>query len=124
MAQFVNRPGKRILAHACWSLWLLTAWAAAQTIPDPTRPLTSIGVASGEMAASAVVGPVLQSVLISPIRKMAIISGQTVKLHGKFGDARLIHIDETEVILRNGKTEQILKLFPEIKIRPAMQSVR
>lgn len=124
MAQFVNRSGKRIMAHACWSLWLLTAWAAAQAIPDPTRPPTSIGTVGAEMAASAVAGPVLQSVLISPVRKMAIISGQTVKLHGKFGDAHLIHIDETEVILRNGKTEQILKLFPEIKIRPAMQSVR
>lgn len=124
MAQPVNRPGKRILAHAGWSLWLLTAWVAAQTIPDPTRPPASVVVARGEMAASAVAGPVLQSVLISPVRKMAIISGQTVKLHGKFGDARLIHIGETEVILRNGKTEQILKLFPEIKIQPAMHSVR
>lgn len=124
MVESVNRSGKRILAHACWSLWLLTTWAAAQTIPDPTRPPTSVGAARGEMGAAAVAGPVLQSVLISPVRKMAIINGQTVELHGKFGDSRLIHIGETEVILRNGKTEQILKLFPEIKIRPAMHSVR
>ena len=54
---------------------------------------------------------------------MAIISGQALKLHEKFGDAYLTHIGETEVILRNGKTEQILKLFPDFKKRP-IQSVR
>jgi MSHA biogenesis protein MshK len=123
MAEPVSMSGKRILVQVCLSWWTLTA--VAQT--DPTRPPVSISVGRGEvtsLAASPVSGPVLQSVLISSGRKMAIISGQTVKLNQKFGDSRLIHIAETEVILRSGKTEQTLKLFPDIRIRPVIQSVR
>lgn len=124
MAKPVSMSGQRIIVQGCWSLWMLTSLALAQTSPDPTRPPDSISVARGELAASPAAGPVLQSVLISPARKMAIISGQAVKLNGKFGDSRVVHIAETEVILRNGKTEQRLKLFPDIKIRPVIQSVR
>lgn len=123
MAKSVNLSGKSIIVQACLSLWMLTSSTVAQTTLDPTRPpdLISVGREGG---ASPVVGPVLQSVLISPGRKMAIISGQTVRLNGKFGDSHLVYIGETEVILRNGKTEQILKLFPDVKIRPVTRSVR
>ena len=58
-------------------------------------------------------GPVLQSILISPKRHLAIISGQTVALYGKYGDQTLIKMSETEVVLRNGKELQTLKLFPD-----------
>lgn len=121
MAKPVNMAG--IIAPACLSLWLLTSLAVAQALPDPTRPPDSISAGHGEAAAPPVAGPVLQSVLISSGRKIAIISGQALRLHEKFGDAYLTHIGETEVILRNGKTEQILKLFPDFKKRP-IQSVR
>lgn len=119
MAELVNNLCKRMML-ASW--WMLSSLALAQA--DPTRPPDSIGVARGELTASPAAGPVLQSVLISPARKMAIISGQTVRLNGKFGDARLVHIGEAEVILRSGKAEQTLKLFPDMKIRPVTQSVR
>ncbi|NMM28403.1 MAG: MSHA biogenesis protein MshK [Glaciimonas sp.] len=103
---------------------MLTSSAVAQTIPDPTRPPNSIDGAHAGAAASSVAGPVLQSILISPGRRMAIISGQTVQLHEKFADSRLIRIGETEVILRNGTTEQTLKLFPDIKVQPVQKPVR
>lgn len=119
MAEPVNSLCKRMMLASCW---MVSSLAIAQT--DPTRPPDSIGAARGELAASPAAGPVLQSVLISPGRKMAIISGQTVRLNGKFGDARLVHIGEAEVILRNGKTEQTLKLFPDMKIRPVIQPAR
>lgn len=122
MAEPVNMSVKSIMMLV--SCWMLTSMALAQTSPDPTRPPDSISAARGEVVASPAAGPVLQSVLISPGRKMAIISGQTVKLNGKFGDSRLVHIGEAEVILRNGKTEQTLKLFPDMKIRPVIQSAR
>ena len=121
MAESVNSLCKRMML-ASW--WMLSSLAVAQTSTDPTRPPDSISAARGEVAASPAAGPVLQSVLISPGRKMAIISGQTVKLNGKFGDARLVYIAESEVVLRSGKTEQTLKLFPDMKIRPAVQSAR
>ncbi len=122
MAESVNISGKSIVMLASW--WMLSSLAAAQTSIDPTRPPDSISAARGEVTASPAAGPVLQSVLISPGRKMAIISGQTVKLNGKFGDARLVHIAESEVVLRSGKTEQTLKLFPDMKIRPVIQPAR
>ncbi|NMM37565.1 MAG: MSHA biogenesis protein MshK [Glaciimonas sp.] len=112
------------MVQACLPLWLLASSAIAQTVPDPTRPPDLISAVSRDPAASSAADPVLQSILISPGRRMAIISGQTVQLHEKFGDSRLTHIGETEVILRNSTTEQTLKLFPEIKVRPVLQPVR
>ncbi|MEO8407552.1 MAG: hypothetical protein ABI476_03895, partial [Oxalobacteraceae bacterium] len=90
MAEPVSMAG--IIVQTGLTLSMLTSVALGQTLPDPTRPPDSIGIERGEAAAAAVAGPVLQSVLISPGRKMAIISGRAVKLHEKFGDAYLIHI--------------------------------
>lgn len=84
----------------------------AQTLSDPTRPPT----VAGEPSASTAIftGPVLQSILIAPKRQLAIISGQTVALNGKYGEQTLIKVSETEVVLRNGKELQTLKLFPDL----------
>jgi MSHA biogenesis protein MshK len=83
----------------------------AQTLSDPTRPPT----VTGEYSTNAEVftGPVLQSILIAPKRHLAIISGQTVALNGKYGEQTLVKVSETEVVLRNGKELQTLKLFPD-----------
>lgn len=91
--------------------------ASAQVLKDPTRPPASHGASGndGATGAAPVSVPVLQSVLISPGRMVAIISGQTVKLGDQIGDARVIKITETEVVLRNGKDLQTLKLFPNIE---------
>ncbi|MFZ6846276.1 MSHA biogenesis protein MshK [Undibacterium sp. RuTC16W] len=97
------------------SLLSKPALVAAQSIPDPTRPpdtlLLPATMASNEIAA----GPVLQSVLISPSRRLAIISGKTVRVNDKFNDQTVIKINETEVVLRNGKELQTLKLFPDFE---------
>lgn len=90
----------------------------AQDLPDPTRPPAVMDARPEPTAGVQAGGPVLQSVLISPTRKAAIISGRTVALGEKFGDARVVKITETEVVLRNGKEMQTLKLFPEIEKRP------
>jgi MSHA biogenesis protein MshK len=84
----------------------------AQTLSDPTRPPTVTGDASTN--AEVFTGPVLQSILISPKRRLAIISGQTVALNSKYGEQTLIKVSETEVVLRNGKELQTLKLFPDL----------
>ena len=60
-------------------------------------------------------GPVLQSVLISPERKTAIISGETISLGGQYGKARVVKISESEVVLNNGGNLQTLRLFPEVE---------
>ena len=90
---------------------LLGGDALAQTLLDPTRPPTIMMETSSNSEVSS--GPVLQSILIAPNRRVAIISGQTVALNGKYGEQTLIKMSETEVVLRNGKELQILKLFPD-----------
>jgi len=83
----------------------------AEELPDPTRPPALLG--SAQLTAPVPAGPVLQSVLISPQRRVAIISGQAVKTGGKYGEYFVFKITESEVILRRGKEIQTLKLFPD-----------
>ena len=94
-------------------LLMLAAASAgvAESLSDPTRPPASLGlVQDGVSAASS--GPILQSVLISPGRRVAIISGQTVRLGEKFGEARVVRITESEVLLRSGTGVQTFEAFP------------
>jgi MSHA biogenesis protein MshK len=92
----------------------------AQSLIDPTRPSTLVGESATNDARLA--GPVLQSILIGPNRHVAVISGQTVALNGKFGEQTLIKMSETEVVLRNGKEFQTLRLFPDFNKKPIKAS--
>lgn len=58
--------------------------------------------------------PVLQSIMLSATRKAAIISGQTVVLGEKFGEARLVKLTQSEAVLRTEEGLQVLKLFPDV----------
>lgn len=98
---------------------LFSASTAAQALPDPTRPPDALNPAQAGGAPAATAGPVLQSVLIAHGRKAAIISGKEVPLNGKFGNARVISITETEVVLREGRKVRKLKLFPAIEMQKA-----
>ena len=92
--------------------------AMAQSLLDPTRPAQLVMPESA--AEQTLAGPVLQSVLIAPQRRVAIISGQAVELNGKYGELTLIRMSETEVVLRNPqnlKETQTLKLFPGVDKR-------
>ncbi|MFT5531939.1 MAG: MSHA biogenesis protein MshK [Candidatus Paceibacteria bacterium] len=95
------------------SLCTLTRCVLAQTLPDPTRPPGVMRASVIKIAEEAVVEPVLQSVLISPSRKIAVISGEIVALNGTFGDFQLVSITESVVLLKNGKSEKrLFLLFP------------
>jgi len=85
---------------------------AAEMLPDPTRPPVEAGV---EIPGAAVAGPVLQSVMIRPGRRTALISGQLLAEGERFGDAKLIKISEGEVILIGPEGRQTLKLFPGVE---------
>jgi len=92
--------------------------ATAQALIDPTRPPAAM-MTRDEMSTlpgseTALSSARLQSVLISPRRRFAIISGVTVALHERFGDAVLVAINESEVTLRSGKTETTLKLYSDV----------
>lgn len=113
-------PGTRNTESAAvaWALGvvlaLMPAVALTQAMSDPTRPPTGYAEADAGAAAG---GPVLQSVMIAPTLKAAIINGEMVKLGGKFGSARLVKITESEVVLKEGGESQILKLYPGVEKR-------
>jgi MSHA biogenesis protein MshK len=89
----------------------------ADALQDPTRPPATLDRPGESGAVVAASGPVLQSILISPGRTIATISGQTVKVGDKVGEASVVKISETEVVLRNGRNLETLKLFPGIEKR-------
>ena len=100
-------------------LFVLALAGSAQAAPlaDPTRPpailLAPVSASAGAIAPA--VGPRLQSVLIARHpggRHVAVIDGQTLRLGDQFKGARVERISETEVVLAQGKQQQVLKLFP------------
>jgi MSHA biogenesis protein MshK len=94
----------------------VTLSAGAQGImADPTRPPAALATTAGETVASG--GPVLQSVMLSPGRKMAMISGEVVVLGGRYGSARLVKLSESEAVLKDGAETTVLKLFPLVEKR-------
>jgi MSHA biogenesis protein MshK len=92
------------------------AGAQAQALTDPTRPPSAVAESNGEQQEAPAAR--LQSVLLSPRRKIAVINGVTVPLGGMFGEARLVKITETEVVLKSGNETEVLKLFPGIEKAP------
>ena len=96
------------------------ASARAQVLSDPTRPPSGFyagpGTARAGEAGSALV---LESVLIYPDMRSAIISGEHVSLGQKVGSARLVRVAETEVVLLEGAERRTLRLFPGVDKRPA-----
>ncbi|MEN3294214.1 MAG: biosis protein MshK, partial [Burkholderiales bacterium] len=102
----------------CMCAFSFARLAHAEDLADPTRPPAALGqVGDGDASASAAGRPVLQSVMISPGRTMAMISGRMVRVGDKVGEARVTKISETEVVLRNGKELETLKLFPGVEKR-------
>jgi MSHA biogenesis protein MshK len=91
--------------------------AAAQAMVDPTRPPGGQSVESPQPQPTGDGGMTLQSVLISPSQKAAIISGVMVKLGEKYGDAVLVKVAESEVVLQSGAESQVLKLYPGVEKR-------
>jgi MSHA biogenesis protein MshK len=100
--------------------WLLccgagAALAQAAPLADPTRPPNAAAASAGEAAARA--GPQLQSVLISPARRVAVISGRAVALGDKYGDATVASISESAVLLRYAGRSETLRLIPCVEKR-------
>lgn len=97
-----------------------TGVAIAAPFNDPTRPPTAseaAGVPSGTEA-----GPRVESILIAPDRRVAIINGESVALGGKTAAGQVVRITESEVVIRGAEGEQTLKLFPGLAGRaPLLQ---
>lgn len=96
------------------------ALAQAQALRDPTRPPGAAAVRG--MSGLAPSGDlVLQSVLISPQRRAAIISGRVIRPGETVDGYRLIAIREGEAVLRRGDQSRTLRLYPAVDLsRPAL----
>ena len=86
----------------------------AADLPDPTRPPSSIFAPVAGPAEDLSSG--LHSIIISDIRRAAIIDGKTVELGGEHGGARLVEVNEGGVVLQRAQSRQALSLFPGVKI--------
>ena len=105
-----------IIATAALAAALPGIDTAAQIINDPTRPPAGIylpDTASGTVTA----GPVLQSVMITPTERSAIIGGERIKLGDKYGEARVVGITENEVVLRSASGSETLSMYPGISMK-------
>lgn len=123
MAELVNpatatRPrhgGLALLLAAAFAAIIGGAWmqaARAGELFDPTQP-PGAAAAAGEDAAHS--GPVLQSLMLGPGRKSAMISGQVVKTGDRVGDAEVAGIDARGVRLKHDDgTVETLELYPGV----------
>ena len=91
------------------ALWCGEPAAQSGRFVDPTRPPNAIPEASGATAGE----PRLQSVLIAPGRRVAVIDGQPVSVGDKIGDSTVVRIAVGEVTLRQGAETRTLKLLPD-----------
>jgi MSHA biogenesis protein MshK len=94
--------------------------ALAQALADPMRPPAAPGPSPAEGAADAGKAAArLQSVLISPARRVAVIDGRVVQLGERVGDARLVAISESQVVLQRPGGRETLKLNPVVEKKTA-----
>lgn len=98
-------------------LGMMTASVAvAQVLSDPTRPPDGQDASASSVGSG---GPVLQSVMLSPSRKVAVISGEIVALGGRYGASKLVRLTESEAVLKIGSDVTVLKLHPQVEKRAA-----
>jgi MSHA biogenesis protein MshK len=96
------------LALACMAV---ATTAGAQALRDPTRPPATSGKGAAGKNAT---GWILQSVLISPERRYAIINGEVVPVGGSVGGAELIAVAAERVTLRTHEGLRVVQLFPDV----------
>lgn len=94
---------------------IMSGAAMAQALRDPTRPpgVSAIKAAPGAGAG----GLILQSILISPERKAAVISGKVVGPGESIDGYMLIAIAEDVAVLKNGDKIQRLRLYPGVDMK-------
>jgi MSHA biogenesis protein MshK len=94
---------------------------AAELLPDPTRPAIDLGGAGSGVAAGMPLDETvprgLQSVIISPRHRAAIIDGEMVNLGGKYGNSTLVEVRENSVVLENARGRRVMEMFPKVGIR-------
>ncbi len=79
--------------------------AEMDDLPDPTNPAS---YATGASPSG------VQSILITPRYKQAVIHGRTLRVGDRVGDAVIVDIQPYEVILDRGGRESRMRLVPRL----------
>lgn len=110
----ISRGIHKRLAFACAAAVVATATTAAAgwDLPDPTRPSY---IAGGD-------GLTLQSIIVSPGRRLAVIDGRAVKIGDRVGGAVVIDIRPYEVRLRRGGKEIALPLLSPLATKKKQEA--
>jgi MSHA biogenesis protein MshK len=93
-------------------LLLIATTVQAAPFADPFRPPRQVEGPGAERAAPAAATR-LESVLIGPDRRIAVINGQQYTEGARYGSGRVLRISEAEVIIRHADRDERLKLFPQ-----------
>ncbi len=96
---------------------LLAISGQAETLPDPTRPALMPDTVAGTREPGIVKNDTLslQSTLISPGKRSAIINGRTVVEGDAVGDAKVSEIQSDAVTLVRGEEQKTIKLLPSFQ---------
>lgn len=89
----------------------------AEFLPDPTRPAIDLSGKAGDGMPVSAASQGLQSIIISPQYRAAVINGETVRLGGKSGGYRLLEVNENSVVLQNSQGRRVMELFPRTGIK-------
>ena len=102
---------------AALSCALLPVDARAQPMNDPMRPADARASRSASSAAAAT--PVLQAVITSPQRKLALIDGTVVQLGASVKGATLDGVSDSVAVLKKNGARDVLLMHPDIDKKPA-----
>lgn len=93
--------------------WLAACAAHAAPFADPFRPPRQLEQPTPDLAGKGPAAPRLESVLIAPDRRVAVINGQQYVEGERFADGRVLRISESEVVIRRSDRDEKLSLFPD-----------
>lgn len=83
----------------------------AETINDPMRPSWP-GHSNGAASRPSQPTHHLDSIIIAPNHRRAVINGQLLTEGERIGATQLVRIEATQVILRTGSHSEVLTLLP------------
>lgn len=111
--EFHKRKGCAFL----FALWVYSTPAGADFaagLPDPTRPYAKPERSAAARAVNVPSMPfILQSTLVAPDRKLALINGKLARVGERVGDVEILEIQPHQVIVSRAGVRQVVRLLPE-----------
>lgn len=87
--------------------------AHGSALPDPTAPPARAVATPAASPTEATLA--LTAIKLSRGQKLAVIDGRELAVGERYQDARIVRIDENQVILRRGRELTVLSLYPDVE---------